>query len=192
MTRSLIFLLVASAALSLTAPARSEDAPPKPKPVLSAQDTITAKATVAAIDLKTREVKLKDEQGQVLDIVVDRHVKNLPQVHVGDVVEVAYHEAIAVHIIPGGAVPAAAVTDAAGTAKPGAKPAAAAGRNVTIVATIEAIDEATQHVTLRGPQGNLVQVKARNPANLKKVKVGDSVHIDYTRAIAISVRKPGA
>ena len=62
---------------------------------------------------------------------------------------------------------------------------------MTVVATIEAIDEATQHVTLRGPEGNVIKVKAQNPENLKKGKVGDSVRLTYTEAVAISVRKPG-
>jgi Cu/Ag efflux protein CusF len=193
MNRNVIVLSALAAALAFTPGLHAADpAAQAPKHVMSAEDTITAKATVESIDQKTREVTLKDEQGRLLDIVADQHVKNLAQVKVGDVVEIVYKEAIAIHILPGANATGAAVADAGGTAKPGEKPAAAAGRHVTIVAVIEAIDEATQHVTLRGPQGRLVQVRARNPENLKKVKVGDSVQIDYTRAMAVAVRKPNS
>lgn len=193
MKNKVIALSALAAALAFAPAVHAADqAAPAPKHVMSAEDTITAKATVEAIDQKTREVTLKDEQGRLLDIVADQHVKNLAQVKVGDVVEVVYKEAIAIHILPGANATGAAVVDAGGTAKPGEKPAAGAGRHVTIVAVIEAIDEATQHVTLRGPKGKLVQVRARNPENLKKVKVGDSVQIDYTRAIGIAVRKPNS
>jgi hypothetical protein len=35
-----------------------------------------------------------------------------------------------------------------------------------------------------------VTVKARDPKNLDKVKVGDNVEITYTQALAISLDKP--
>ena len=72
-------------------------------------------------------------------------------------------------------------------AKPGEKPGGAVGQRVTFTATIEAIDLAKGTVTLKGPQGNSQTIKARNPANLKKVKVGDVVDITYTEAVAIEV-----
>ena len=62
-----------------------------------------------------------------------------------------------------------------------------AGRQTTIVATIEAINEAKGSVTLRGPEGRSVDVTARDPKNLKKVKVGDLVEITYTEALAVSI-----
>jgi len=42
---------------------------------------------------------------------------------------------------------------------------------------------------LKGPEGDSQTVKARNPANLKKVKVGDVVDIAYTEAVAIKVEE---
>ena len=59
-----------------------------------------------------------------------------------------------------------------------------------MIATVEAIDKTTQHVTLKGPEGNTVEVKVKNPKNLEGVKVGDEVAITYTEAMAISVEKP--
>jgi len=188
--KHIAILTVSVAALALAMPARSEDKPQAPRHVRSMSQTVTVKATVEAVDLETRHVTLKNEEGKSFTIVADKHVKNLAQVHAGDVVEVTYHEAVAIDVLPGGAPPSAAVEGGAGTAKPGAKPGAAGIRRVTIVATIEAIDEATQHVTLRGPEGNVIEVKAQNPENLKKGKVGDSVRLTYTEAVAVSVRKP--
>ena len=80
-----------------------------------------------------------------------------------------------------------AAEQAAVRAEPGQKPAGAVGQRVTFAATIEAIDLAKGTVTLKGPQGNSQTIKARNPANLKKVKVGDVVDITYTEAVAIKV-----
>jgi hypothetical protein len=64
---------------------------------------------------------------------------------------------------------------------------------VTVTATIEAIDKATRVVTLKGPAGNSVEIKA--PAEMEgfnSLKVGDLVSATYHQAVAVSVRKPGA
>ena len=42
-------------------------------------------------------------------------------------------------------------------------------------------------MTLKAPDGTLTTIKARNPANLDKVAVGDLVEITYTEALAIGV-----
>jgi hypothetical protein len=64
---------------------------------------------------------------------------------------------------------------------------------VTTTATIEAIDQATRMVTLKGPKGNSVEVKApEQMQGFKDLKVGDQVTATYFEATAIEVRKPGA
>lgn len=152
--------------------------------------TVTGHATVKAVDFATRHITLTNDEGKTYTIVADKRIKNLAQLQVGDVVDVKYREAVAVDVLPEGAPASVAAQASVNTAKPGAKPGVAATRRITIVATIDAIDEASQHVTLRGAEGDSFDVKARNPANLKKVKVGDVVRITYTEAVAISVRKP--
>jgi hypothetical protein len=149
--------------------------------------TVETQATVTAIDMKTRMVTLKGPEGEKT-IHVDERARNLDQVKVGDVVKVAYRQAIAWKMSKSTkASPTAEVEEAAMRAKAGEKPAGAAGRRITITATIEAIDEANGTVTLKGPQGNSRTVKAQNPANLKKVKVGDLVDISYTEEVALKV-----
>ena len=73
-------------------------------------------------------------------------------------------------------------------AQPGEKPAGRVGSSVTVTATITAIDMANDTVTITGPGGQSRTIKARNPANLRKVKVGDPVDITYSEALAVSVR----
>jgi len=149
--------------------------------------TVEIQATVTAIDLKTRMVTLKGLDGNETSVYVDKRARNLPQVKVGDVVKVAYHEAVAWKVNESKkAVPTEAQA-AQAVAEPGQKPGAAAGRRITFTATIEAIDLANGTVTLKGPEGNSRTIKARNPDNLKKVKVGELVDITYTEAVAIKV-----
>ncbi len=63
---------------------------------------------------------------------------------------------------------------------------------VTVEATIEAIDKANRIITLKGPQGNLVEVKATEEVKrFDELKVGDVVSATYSESIAVHVRKPG-
>jgi hypothetical protein len=63
---------------------------------------------------------------------------------------------------------------------------------VTVKATIEAIDKTNRIVTLRGPRGHLVDVKAGEKVKrFDELKVGDVVSATYSESIAVHVRKPG-
>jgi ribosomal 50S subunit-recycling heat shock protein len=151
---------------------------------------IRARARVEAVDHKKRLVTIKGPWGNTVTLKVDEAVKNLPQVAVGDRVLVEYEESIAIRVMKPGeqAGPVTAETSLT-TAKPGEKPAGVVRNQITVTATIEAIDKDKPSVVLKGPEGNLTEVKVQNPENLKKVKVGDQIEITYTEALAISVQK---
>jgi hypothetical protein len=44
-------------------------------------------------------------------------------------------------------------------------------------------------VTLKGPRGNYATVRARDHRNLEKLRLGDTIVVTYTEALAISVDK---
>jgi len=63
---------------------------------------------------------------------------------------------------------------------------------VTVTATVEAIDQATRMVTLKGPKGNTVTFKAGEEVrNLPQVKVGDQVVAKYYESLADRGKKAG-
>jgi Cu/Ag efflux protein CusF len=149
---------------------------------------IEAQATVTAIDMKTRMVTLKGSDGKESTFYVDERARNLGQVKVGDVVNIAYVEALAWQVRKSTKeAPSATVESGEARAEPGQKPAGAVAQRISITASIEAIDLQNGTVTLKGPQGNTRTIKARDPANLKKVKVGDLVDITYTEMVALKV-----
>jgi hypothetical protein len=180
------------------AASQKEEAPPLPKAAVVApvsgvvgENLVSATAKVKAIDQKTRHVTLQRSDGVQIKFVASDAVRNLAQVKVGDDVTVSYYESIAYEVRkPGEAVPGTTVSEAVGRAAPGAKPAGAGVSVVTVTATIAAIDRSAMTVTLRGPDGVLTQVKARDPKKLERVAVGDLVDITYTEAVAISVNTP--
>jgi len=170
-------------------PAAAAPAPP-PSGTVS-ENLVSATATVKALDLKTRRVTLQRADGSLLKFTAGDDVRNLPQVKVGDEVTVTYYEALAYEVRkPGAAAPGATVAEGAARAQLGEKPAGAAGRVTTVTATIVAVDKAAMTVALRGPDGDLTTIKARDPQKLDRVAVGDLVDITYTEALAISVETP--
>ena len=161
----------------------------KPTPVERTRvEEITA--TVEKIDVEKRMVTLRAPMGNVLTLKVDDRVKNLPQVKVGDQVVVKYYESLAVRMAEPGD-PVATSTSGLAAAKPGEMPAGAAARQVTVTATVQAINKKDPAIALKGPEGDVVTVRVMDPKNLEKVKVGDKLLITYTESFAISVERIG-
>ena len=173
-----------------TAPAAkvATAAAPQKKPALKQEALVTMVATVTAINHETRQVTLKDIDGESMTFIASDEVRNLAQVEVGDKLKVEYLQTIEIQVLaPEQAEVGAKEITAAGRAEPGEKPAGAAVKKTTVVAVIEAIDKEKQTVILKGPEGKSKKVKVRNPENLEKVAVGDKVMITYTEAMVVNV-----
>jgi hypothetical protein len=180
----------ASATAAAPQPAASATAAADKKPAGSVENVVEARATVTAVDPVQRRITLQEPQGDELEIEVTDAVKNLDQIQPGDEVVISYTEALAWNVKPAGqGAPGVTAAADASTAEPGEKPSATAGRSVTVTTTITAIDVAQGTVTLTGPGGESRTIKARDPANLNKVNVGDLVDITYTEALALDVRR---
>ena len=149
--------------------------------------TVEVTATITAIDAATREVTLKGPKGREVTVQAGPEVKNFAQMKVGDTVTAKYVEALTLELKKGGkAVVGRTEQSGAATAKPGEKPAGLAGRQLTVIADVIAVDPATQTVTLKGPK-RTVDLKVADPEQFKLVKVGDQVEANYTEALAIAV-----
>lgn len=181
-----------------------EKAAPPPPPVVVANTTekpgqvidqasITVAAKVVKVDQKDRVVTLRNASGETFDVAVGDEVKNLAQVKKGDDVIVTYYESLALTVRKKGeAKPGVESGEGVATAKPGEKPAALAARKTTLTATVVGIDRGAGTVKLKGPKGNVVTVKAREPRRLEHVKVGDLIEAEYTAAVAVSVEPAAA
>jgi hypothetical protein len=171
------------------APLLAQAAPPAATPKLREASVITVRGTVEAIDKEKQTVTLKGPK-RTLTLKV-RDPKKLEAIKVGDPVVGKYYEALVVEVKkPGAASPGVTAQQAVATSKPGETPAGAVGEQVSVTATIVAVDKKARTVTIKGPEGNTETVKARDPKNLEAVKAGDLVEITYTRALAIALDKP--
>ena len=177
-----------AAAIVLPAQAQStgtvvERAPGK----VSAAQTVKATATITAIDKATRDITLKGEKGNEVVLTAGPEVKNFDRLKVGDQVTAQYAEALTIELKKGGKqVVGYTESAAAAGAKPGERPAGAAGRKVTIIADVIAVDAAKSTITAKGAQ-RTVELPVRDPAQLKLIAKGDQLEITYVQAIAIAV-----
>lgn len=169
-------------------PEQTTAAAPQEKPSRSESITLTAEATVTAINQETREVTLQKSSGETFTFIASDEVRNLAQVEVGDKLIVEYMESIDIQVLaPEEAELGAAGAAAAARAEPGEKPGGAAISETVLIVEIEAINKENETVTLKDAEGNSKTVKVHNPANLDKVAIGDKVMITYTESLAIAV-----
>jgi len=181
-----------------TKPAQSAQQPAKPAtaapqaqaardhPAAGVVASASAVATVEAIDLKTREVTLKKEDGELVTLVVSEEARNLAQVVKGDVVTVAYEVGLVVGLGPPGKDPIRVEDSQAARAPAGAKPAGAVQKTIAVTATVVGIDPANHIVTLKGPK-QTVALPVSKDVDLTKVKIGDQVGAIYQESFALKV-----
>ena len=183
-------LVIALLALSMFACSKT---PPPPAPdttttLAQSSEIKTTVATVTAVNLKTRKVTLRSPEGRSFTIHVGKEAVNLPQVKKGDVLTVTFSRELEVFLAePGEQINEQTVVLA--TAKPGSKPHGVGVAQTTVTAKIFAVDKPNQLVKLEFIAGTDVVVKVQNPANLDKVKAGDTIAISYLEAVDIAVTK---
>jgi len=145
-------------------------------------------AQVVSVDKKTRTISLKGPKGNVMDIVASDEVKNFNQIKVGDMVVVRYMQSVALELQPvKTGAQGISVSEGAGKAEPGKRPAVGAVREIQAIAKVTAIDQNAKTISLTGPRGNTVTLDVQNPEQFKVVKMGDEVLVTYTEAVAVSV-----
>ena len=153
-------------------------------------ELVVITATVKAIDKKNRVVTLQSPEGKVAKVKCGPEVRNFAQIHVGDQVKTSLLETVELFVTDSKEPAAERVTEV-GRAPLGSKPGFAAVDAVEVKATVVAINYWTREVTLKGPEGKVIKVKAGPEIKrLNEVKKGDSVVARLTRAVSIEVSKP--
>ncbi len=155
---------------------------------------IEATATVEAVDMTNRLVTIKGPEGRLVTIRAGEEVKNLPQVKVGDKVNIKYYEGTALNIHkPGKEQPDLGTTVTGGmsrTAPLGAKPAGKAERVVTTTVEIVEVDPYKKTISFRAPDKGYRTVSVKDSHlehYLKELKAGDVVEVVSTESMAIAV-----
>ena len=148
---------------------------------------LTASDTVTAIDLETRQVSLKNAEGETFDIVAGEQVANLPNVKVGDKVMLKYLQILDVELLKGTAGIRKRIVEVDGE-RAGAdeKPGGGVGMKVTIYADVIGLDKQQQTVTVRGVD-EILTIKINNPEQFNLIAEGDQLKAVQTKAIGIGI-----
>ena len=158
------------------------------KPYLSATYSEFVTAEVISINQESREVTLRDAEGEKFSFVASEDVRNLKQVKPGDLVVAEYIQDISISVIPAAEAARKELVTAA-RAAPGEKPAGGVVDTQIEVAEVVAIDLDTNTFKLKDVDGVVTQYLARDPNNLRASAIGDMVETVVTHAVAISVEK---
>jgi hypothetical protein len=192
-TAGALALLVVAGCAGETQPSPATPPPAAAAPTdgVRTSGQVTVTATVVAVDKRRRIVTLRGPEGNEVRVVVDPKVRTFDEIARGDDVTATYYESIALRLrAPGEGGPGIASSDAIGATGTDDLPAGVAVQATTMTATITAVDEHAQRVTVQGPRGGTRTLKVRDPEELEDAKVGDRVQVTYTEAVAVAVQKP--
>jgi len=183
--------VVAAAALWLAvAPAATAQTP------ITKSKSVSATATIQAIDTTTRSITVRDETGVEDTYVAGPELKRFDELKVGDKVKMTYYESVFLQVRKAGgtsgttgAKPADATLDAAVTRGKGALPGGTAAVQEKMTVTVKAIDPALPSITVTTSDGRTVTRKVEDKKNLEGVAVGDLIDVTYTRALLTQIER---
>ena len=153
-------------------------------------DVVETAAAVEAVDYAKRTLRLKIPREGILDLKVDREVKNLEHVKKGDPVKTTYTEPMAVFMRKADAPSSPAESRLVSVVPKGGRSAVLLAETVQMAAVVEAVDVKTRKLTLKVAGGRTRVLRVDNSLkHLDGIKKGDAVVIRMIEAIAIKVEK---
>jgi len=176
----------------------AEKPAPAPQTVQSAPFTVedtalfSTNARVKAINYTTRQVTVTDSTGDSMTFTAGDAVKRLNEIKAGDTIHVDSQVTVRAEVrqpTPEETADPVAAVAVAGRAVNSSEPMGGGGMGLRVVTTVTAIDQPALLVTLKGPAGDTTTIKARNPDNVRRLKVGDTIILTYIEAVAVSVSK---
>jgi Cu/Ag efflux protein CusF len=159
------------------------------KPV-SISEAITETFTIESIDHASRVVTLKDKDGVLEDVECGPEVQRFDALKVGDRVTFRYYESL-VSAIRRPGQQTKPMASGGITRTPGTRPGGTVSEQMTATVVIQAIDAKAPSVRVTLEDGRDMSFRVEDARNLEGYKVGDSVEITYTRALAIGVTPAG-
>jgi hypothetical protein len=179
--RAFLPIIALLAVAFVAAPARAQ---------VSDSESVTMKASIEAIDKTARTLTLKGPRGNLVALQAGEDFKRFDQLKVGDVVTATFTLAVAARIRKPGDPQPKEVKESLTplTEKVGAK----AYAEQTITVSVEEIDRTAPSVTVKTSDGRVLSFRVKNVANLKELKVGDTVDITVGLGLLLSVDPPPA
>ncbi|HXZ09464.1 MAG TPA: hypothetical protein VEI25_15540 [Paraburkholderia sp.] len=171
-------------------PALAQNAnPDQGQQVVGAAALAHIQARVIGIEPDSNSVTLQGPRGNIAVIDVNPQVANVKKLKVGDIVDIAYKNALLIGVdkVATRGIRSRVETDSALPASDGV---VVTTRRVEVLATVQNIDRKHHRVTLRGPTRTEV-LDVSPDISLDNLKVGDSVRAIFIAAAAAAVSRDG-
>jgi hypothetical protein len=151
-------------------------------------------ATVEAVDVPARRITLKGPKGNVETYLVDKEVRRLAEIKVGDKLTADYKVAAIAELREPTAEEKSAplvMAQGADRAPSNMPPGAAFARAVRMVALIESVDATARTFSLRGPLDGVLQLRVEDAAAFASLKAGQAIVVVFAESLLLSV-EPGS
>ena len=193
-TWPLLLLLIPFLSHAAPGVATSEPAEPAEPAQISRTELVSMTGEITALDQASRTITIRGPLGGELEATVEKDVKNLGQVKVGDMVTIAFFQKIALSATRKGEPNPLFTGGSATTAAPGDMPAAYASKQTKETVSVFSVDAENRSVVLQGEDGTLFPVDVKRPefvAKLSELRAGDQIDIVTTQAVITGVTPAG-
>ena len=178
--------LLGAALIVLPGCASNDKAKPADKPTSTAQERHSSTSEVVAIDAATRRITLREPGEEAQAYLVDKAVRNLDQVKVGDHVNVDYFETVTIKVLPPGPL-GDDYSSSLDRSQPGQKPGGMVTQSFSRTAEVASVFPKTSEVVTRNAAGTLRTWYVQDTQKLETIHPGDRVQLTYTESLAIKV-----
>jgi Cu/Ag efflux protein CusF len=156
----------------------------------------SATATVEKVDMKKREITLKDENGKSVKLSIPKDVKNIQGLKKGDKIDVDYYQSLALSLEKKGAPgekPSAEETQMT-ERTPAKLPGGVMAKQMSATVDVVNVDTSNNTITVKTQGGEQDTINVTDPQmqqHLANIKPGDKIHVKYQEAVAIKVMPQG-
>ena len=156
------------------------------------RNEVTVRGTVEALDVASRTVTIRGEQGTVVTLDVPQSVARFDEVKVGDIITASYFDVVSVRPKAAGEAAVDRSIAPVASATPDTLPGAVKARQRVTTVTITAWDPATRVVTFAGPSGTSYtrHLLEKDVTLMEGLKVGDRADVTRTESLTFSVGAP--
>ena len=153
--------------------------------------TKVIKAEVIDVDLENRLLTFQGPNSIPVEVHVSEKIKNLNKIKVGDQVKIDYHASLAIYLGKPGSQPKEDLDLVVERPGEGESPGGRALKTLDSSALVQSIDKTNRTLTLKLDGGDVVTTEVQESSQtFDSLKVGDTIQVRLTKAVAFSLETP--
>lgn len=153
--------------------------------------TKVIKAEVIDVDLENRLLTFRGPNKIPVEVHVSEKIRNLNKIKVGDQVKIEYQASLAIYVGEPGSRPKEDLNLVVERPGEGESPGGRALQTMDANALVQSIDKTNRTLTLELDGGEVVTTEVEESSQtLDSLKVGDTIQVRLTKAIAFSLETP--